>query len=632
MLLGYVSDEKYVALADVTVELIDAAGQSWETRSRASGAVHADVPDGDYDVVLAKAGYGSKRVPLRVAAGQTPYQFRLLSDGLFGYAWPKWVRSGEIAEFRVHSVEPYKLELWRYGWDKGFVRGLGWHDEHGPRATMQITPDGDYTQTGVGWNKVGYGSPSHQQLVEAPRRSGLYYFHARTPSGLAFAFPWIVAPAQPAAPLAVLASNITWNAYNSFGGRSNYINADRLPPTPVVNSRQELKRYTEPEHQTWGSLEYAPLSFDRPEPINHIDLAEKITDPIEGRAACHIAPAEWRLFGWLEREGFSYDFYGETQLHDGVLDLSQYRVLIISTHPEYWSRTMYERVKQWVLHEGGRLMYLGGNGLNCEVEFLDADTMVVQNGAMTSLWPEGIGAESRMAKRVRIGSQSARRRVHARRHHDRCSVPRHRRETLGLRRHGPPRRRHVRRKVASTCAAPAARPATRPTRSRPSPPPRTSNCSPKVSTPTTAAPTWSTSTRPAAARCSRSARSPTPARCRSTITCRPSRRTSYAGFWGSPALPRRGQGLCSAPRSRALAPKSDCPRLAEAGRGAAIARESRAGTCAELRCTPPRQGGATPMHPASARRGHSDAPRLGKAGPLRPCPRPTRAGLRSCPG
>ena len=43
--------------------------------------------------------------------------------------------------------------------------------------------------------------------------------------------------------MAVLASNITWNAYNNFGGRSNYINADVLPPRPTVNSRQELKRY-----------------------------------------------------------------------------------------------------------------------------------------------------------------------------------------------------------------------------------------------------------------------------------------------------------------------------------------------------------------------------------------------------
>ena len=398
MHIGYVSDEKYVALCDVAIELIGTGGWSWETRSRASGSVHADVPPGVYDVVLTKPGYGSKRVRLALPVDR-PYHFRLLADTLYGYAWPKWVRSGEIAEFRVHAVEQYKLELWRYGWKKEFVKGLGWHDEHGPRATMQITPDGDYTQTGVNWNKVGYGSPSHQQLVAGPERSGLYYFHARTPSGLKFSFPWIVAPASPQNPVAVLASNITWNSYNNFGGRSNYINADELPPTPVVNSRQELKRYTQLEHQTWGCPLYAPLSFERPEPINHIDFDEQITDPIEGRAACHIAPAEWRLFGWLEREGFGYDLYAETQLHDDTLDLNRYKVLIISTHPEYWSRKMYDRVKRWVFQEGGKLMYLGGNGVNCEVEFLDSRTMVVHNGVLSSLWPSGIGAESRMGKR-----------------------------------------------------------------------------------------------------------------------------------------------------------------------------------------------------------------------------------------
>jgi hypothetical protein len=230
MLLGYVSDEKYVAVADVAVEFIDGAGRSWETRSRASGSVWLELPPGPYEVVLVKPGFGSKRSRIEVAAGRPPHHFRLLSDGLFGYAWPKCVKSGDVAEFRVHAVEQYKLELWRYGWDKEFVRGLGWHDEHGPRATMQITPDGDYTRTGVGWNKVGYGSPSHQQLVEAPARSGLYYFHARTPSGLSFSFPWIVAPARPSAPVAVLASNITWNAYNSFGGRtlSTRLGAARL--------------------------------------------------------------------------------------------------------------------------------------------------------------------------------------------------------------------------------------------------------------------------------------------------------------------------------------------------------------------------------------------------------------------
>ena len=69
------------------------------------------------------------------------------ADGLLGYMWPKWVRSGERSEFRVHSVEQYQLSLWRYGLQKECIGVIGWYDEHGPRAVMQITPDGDFTQT-----------------------------------------------------------------------------------------------------------------------------------------------------------------------------------------------------------------------------------------------------------------------------------------------------------------------------------------------------------------------------------------------------------------------------------------------------------------------------------------------------
>src|SRR5829696_4297654 len=196
MLIGHVSDERYVALADVALEFVNARGESWEARSRASGSVHVDLPPGEYKVVLQKTGYGSKFSRVTVPAAR-PHQFRLLSDGLLGYAWPKWVRSGEESEFRGHAVEPYKLELWRHGWEPEFVRGLGWHDEHGPRATMQVTPDGDYTRGGVKWNEVGYAHSVHSQHVPGPERGGLYYFRASTASGKPFAFPWVVAPAKP---------------------------------------------------------------------------------------------------------------------------------------------------------------------------------------------------------------------------------------------------------------------------------------------------------------------------------------------------------------------------------------------------------------------------------------------------
>jgi hypothetical protein len=397
MLVAYVSDERFVALPDVILEFEGDAG-SFEARSRATGSVHLDLPPGSYKVTLQKPGFGAKSVRIEVAPGKPPHHFRLLSDGLLGYAWPKWLRAGETSEFRVHSVEPYHLSLCRYGFQKELIRGLGWFDEHGPRATMQITPDGDYTQTGVAWNQFGYANPALHQNVVAPERSGLYYFHARTARGAEFAFPWIVAPQQPTAPRAVLASNITWNAYNNFGGRSNYINPDRLPPTPTVNARLELRRYTDPNAVTYDTDHYAPLSFDRPEPINHIDLATKLDDPIEGRAACHIAPAEWRLLGWLEREQFAYDYYAEAQLHDGTLDLDHYKVLIISTHPEYWSRTMYFAVKAWVHDRGGKLMYLGGNGLNGEVEFVDSSTVIHHNGDARVIKRDG--HESRFHARV----------------------------------------------------------------------------------------------------------------------------------------------------------------------------------------------------------------------------------------
>src|SRR5215471_12554317 len=99
MLIGYVSDERYGGLADVLLEFTNDRGDSFEARSRASGSVHADLPGGEYVVTLSRPGFGSKRVRITPQAGR-PYHFRLLADGLLGYASPRCVRVGEVAEFR----------------------------------------------------------------------------------------------------------------------------------------------------------------------------------------------------------------------------------------------------------------------------------------------------------------------------------------------------------------------------------------------------------------------------------------------------------------------------------------------------------------------------------------------------
>jgi N,N-dimethylformamidase len=399
-LLGYVSDEQFVAIADAVAELESlATGEVFELRSSARGALRGDVPDGRYRVTLAKAGYGAKASV--VSLGGEPIQFRLLSDRLYGYMWPKWCRAGDQAEYRLHSTEQCLITLWRYGQRREKVATVTWVDEHGPQANRQLLPDGDFTQTGTRWNCSGFPSPP---VIRAPERGGLYYLWARTPSGAAFSFPWIVAPRTPEARIAVLAATNTWNAYNNFGGRSNYVNAARLPEAPIVHSRQDLDRYRDPKpFGDWRPPDsaYAPLSFDRPEPMNHLFDDPELEDPIRGRNQCHLAPAEWRLLGWMEREGFAYDLYSDAQLHEGTMPLDAYRVLALTAHPEYWSREMFVRVKAWV-NGGGRLVYLGGNGLNCEVVFESDGSMRCLThlfsvaGEMGGLSESGVRWESRM--------------------------------------------------------------------------------------------------------------------------------------------------------------------------------------------------------------------------------------------
>jgi hypothetical protein len=49
--------------------------------------------------------------------------------------------------------------------------------------------------------------------------------------------------------------------------------------------------------------------------------------------------------GWLEREGIKHDIYAESQLEDETLVLDEYKVLLITTHPEYWTRKMFFQVR-----------------------------------------------------------------------------------------------------------------------------------------------------------------------------------------------------------------------------------------------------------------------------------------------
>ena len=81
-------------------------------------------------------------------------------------------------------------------------------------------------------------------------------------------------------------------------------------------------------------------------------------------AAPRQFPADLYLVDWLEQMGFDFDAISDFDLHNEGADvLSQYRVVITGSHPEYWSGAMIE-ARDSYLQDGGRLMCLGGDGFH----------------------------------------------------------------------------------------------------------------------------------------------------------------------------------------------------------------------------------------------------------------------------
>ncbi|TYB44951.1 LamG domain-containing protein [Actinomadura chibensis] len=72
--------------------------------------------------------------------------------------------------------------------------------------------------------------------------------------------------------------------------------------------------------------------------------------------------ADTHIFDWLESTGHNVDYITDHDLHrEGRKLLDDYKVVVTGSHPEYTSEPMLDALQGW-LNDGGRLMYLGGNG------------------------------------------------------------------------------------------------------------------------------------------------------------------------------------------------------------------------------------------------------------------------------
>jgi N,N-dimethylformamidase len=72
--------------------------------------------------------------------------------------------------------------------------------------------------------------------------------------------------------------------------------------------------------------------------------------------------ADTHLIDWFDAKGFAVDVITDHDLHrEGPALLEPYNVVLTGTHPEYTSVQMLDAFEAY-LTQGGRLMYMGGNG------------------------------------------------------------------------------------------------------------------------------------------------------------------------------------------------------------------------------------------------------------------------------
>lgn len=72
--------------------------------------------------------------------------------------------------------------------------------------------------------------------------------------------------------------------------------------------------------------------------------------------------ADTHFVDWLDEKGFDYDVITDDTLHaEGLAALKGYHAVMTGAHPEYWTTRMWQAMVAYQ-EQGGRLMYMGGNG------------------------------------------------------------------------------------------------------------------------------------------------------------------------------------------------------------------------------------------------------------------------------
>lgn len=171
--------------------------------------------------------------------------------------------------------------------------------------------------------------------VPADARSGVYAAKLEA-DGRVYHATFVVRPKKPTSRVALLVPTFSYLAYGMTGG--------------LVSGMSQYSRHSDGSGVVYSS-HLRPITNLRP-----------LSTGPRGEGRPWQFEADTHITDWLESTGHTVDYITDHDLHrEGRKLLDGYQVVITGSHPEYTSEPMLDALQGW-LNDGGRLMYLGGNG------------------------------------------------------------------------------------------------------------------------------------------------------------------------------------------------------------------------------------------------------------------------------
>jgi N,N-dimethylformamidase len=196
-------------------------------------------------------------------------------------------------------------------------------------------------------------------------RSGVYAIRLKAGDGFGLGEEYIVFFVRPAKPEAKLCFLVPTASYLAYANEKLSFDAQIIQPMtgqPPIISDIDIETY---KHRDFGLSTYdsyedgAGVSFSSyKRPI--VNMRPKYR--ISSMGVPWQFPADLSIIGWLEQCGHPYDILTDEDLHqEGLRALKPYKCVVSGTHPEYVSERMLDAQEDFVA-QGGRLIYMGGNG------------------------------------------------------------------------------------------------------------------------------------------------------------------------------------------------------------------------------------------------------------------------------